>query len=439
MNRQRRLVLGLGVLGAIVIVVAGAAGLSGIFGPTPSPSFAVTTPTATPSLEPGETASPTPSTEPGPSSTPSPSPTPLTVPDPLTGRPVPPEVAARHPIAVMIDDQQDARPQSGLSFASVVWQAPAEGGIPRYMAIFQDRIPAAVGPVRSARYYFISWASEWKAVYAHAGGSPQALSTLKSKGNGQWVYNADGFRYSGTFHRISTRRAPHNLYTSGAALRKLAAHLKAKDNTTTGIWQFAPDAALDARPTGGTIQVSYLANKVRYDYDRTSNTYLRTVSVEGKQKDASVGVRVAPKNVIVMLMHFGPLNDNHPEKHRLEAQLVGSGKAWIATNGHTIIGTWKKTALTGPTRFYDSKGNPVTLTIGQTFVQVMPYGSPVVVKDGKVVAPAASASSSAAPSPSAAAQADPGLAVVPADLGPEAIAAPVPDGAVELRPTIAGL
>ena len=111
----------------------------------------------------------------------------------------------------MIDDHLDARPQSGFNAASVVWQAPAEGGIPRYMMIFQDQVPAAVGPVRSARYYYIAWAAEWRAVYAHAGGSPQALRDARTpKGHGQCVYNADEFRWGGALppadHARGSRR-----------------------------------------------------------------------------------------------------------------------------------------------------------------------------------------------------------------------------------------
>jgi hypothetical protein len=82
-----------------------------------------------------------------------------------------------------------------------------------------------------------------------------------------------------------------------------------------------------------------------------------------------------------MLMSFGPLNDGS-HKHRLEAKVVGSGTAWIATNGTTIKGTWKKTALTSPTRFFDSAGKPVVLTVGQTFVQVMQTGTKVGLTAG---------------------------------------------------------
>ena len=117
---------------------------------------------------------------------------------------------------------------------------------------------------------------------------------------------------------------------------------------------------------------------------------------EAKQVDAATGQRVAPKNVVVMLMSFAPLNDN-PLKHRLEADIIGSGKAWIATNGHTIVGTWKKTATDAPTRFYDAKGNQVVLTVGQTFVQVMPIGSPISIKDGTLATGAPAASPSPAP------------------------------------------
>jgi Protein of unknown function (DUF3048) N-terminal domain/Protein of unknown function (DUF3048) C-terminal domain len=308
------------------------------------------------------------------------------VPDPLTGEMVTPAAAALHPIAVMIDDLSPARPQSGLSSASIVWQAPAEGGIPRYMAIFGATVPTDVGPVRSSRYYYIAWASEYKAMYVHAGGSPQALSTLLAQGNGQLVYNADEFRYGGSFRRISSRVAPHNLYTTGRQLRRLAINLHATA-APKAIWTFDPPSQPEDRPVGGTISFAYPQNAIRYTYDRVTNTYLRTVSVEGAQHDAANKVRIAPTNVIIMWMKFGPLNDGEAYKHRLEATVVGSGPAWVAANGHTVKGTWKKTSLSGPTLFYDSSGNLIHLTVGQTFVNVLTWGTAVSVHDGKPLPP----------------------------------------------------
>lgn len=392
---KRNTALGaIGAIGASALVIALAAGTlaSPTVTPSPSPVAQVSErpsePASSASSEPSTTSVPTATPLPTPIPSPTPVPTPTPVPAPLTGRLVPPAIAARHPIAVMIDDLGAARPQSGLASASVVWQAPAEGGIPRYMAIFQDNMPEEVGPVRSSRYYYIAWAAEWRAIYIHSGGSPQALATLRAKGRGQLVYNGDEFRYSGTFYRLKTRSSPHNLYTTGPKLRALGKHLGAKDQAYTTVWQFAPDAPLESRPYGGTIMVTYPRNLIRYSYDRTTNTYLRSVTGEKKQTDAADKIRIAPKNVVVMRMSFGPLNDGHAGAPRLEAKVVGSGTAWISTNGRTIKGTWKKTALTKPTKFYDSKGVEVTLTVGQTFVQVIPVSYAISFKAGSDQPPA---------------------------------------------------
>ena len=359
---------------------------------SPTPSFALV---AGPSPRPGDNPSAPPgSAQPGPSAsaapTATPEPTPTTVPAPLTGRLVSPEIARHHPIAVMIDDLSPARPQSGFNAASVVFQAPAEGGIPRYMLVFQDRIPKAVGPVRSARYYYIAWAAQWRAMYVHVGGSPQAMQTLAAQGHGQLVYNADEFRYGGTYlWRVKNRAAPHNVYTDGRRLRQLLRRVGATDSPIKTAWRFGPDKPLDKRPVGGRLEMGYPANHIRYDYDRKTNTYLRSVTKEGKQIDAADNKRVAPKNVVVMIVSFAPLNDGHPEKHRLEANVIGSGRAWIATNGRTIRGTWRKASLTGALRFFDAQGRPVRLTVGQTFVQVLRSGSVITIKDGKAPKPTA--------------------------------------------------
>jgi hypothetical protein len=286
----------------------------------------------------------------------------------------------------MVDDLRPARPQAGFADASVVWQAPAEGGIPRYMMLFQEGDPPSVGPVRSARDYFVAWAAEWKAIYVHAGGSPGALGLLRAEGRGQLVWNADEFRWGGRYlWRVKTRSSPHNVYTDGKHLRSLQKALKAPDpeGPPAAAWRFAAARPLQRRPVGGRLQVVYPANTITYAYDRPTNTYLRSVTGEKAQVDAGTKVRVAPTNVVIMLMSFAPLRDGTTKK-RLEAGYIGSGTAWIATNGRTIKGTWRKRAIDEPTQFLDAAGRPVTLTIGQTFVQVMAKGSKVSIKDGSV-------------------------------------------------------
>jgi hypothetical protein len=354
---------------------------------SPSPSLSPSaSPTPEPTDSPPPSDSPSPTAEPSPTAPPSPTPepSPSLVPAPLTGRLVKPEVASRHVIAVMVDDQFEARPQSGLSSADVVWQAPAEGGIPRYMALFQTGSPKAVGPVRSSRYYFIAWASEWRSVYVHVGGSPQALALLRSsEGKGRVVYDADGFRYEGRYlWRVTNRFAPHNVYTDARNMRTMGKKVGAKAVEYNSPWKFGPDKLLSLRPKGGSIVVPYLANSITYKYDRKTNSYLRSVIGESKQTDASSNKRLAPKNVVVMVVSFAPLNDGS-KKHRLEAQFKGKGVAWIATGGKTIKGEWRKKTLTAPTRFYDKNGKQVTFTAGQTFIQVIAKGFKPTIKQGK--------------------------------------------------------
>ncbi len=382
-QRAGMVAIGIGVLGVALAgaFLGGAFKTSQAVGPASSHAFVGS---GAPSESAGASESPNESSSP----TASAAPTPVLVAAPLDGMPVSPAAAGQHVIAVMIDDLSPARPQSGFSDASVVWQAPAEGGIPRYMLLFQERTPKAVGPVRSARYYFIGWASEWKAAYVHAGGSPQALDTLRAKGSGQLVYNADQFAWGSYFWRVTTRFPPHNLYSDGKHLRELARRIGATAPPAKAVWRFGPDAPLDQRPQGGRIEVDYLANRIVYRYDRATNSYPRYVSGTVKQVDAGTKQPVAPKNVVIMRMVFGALNDGHPNKHRLEAQITGSGVAWIATNGHTIKGTWRKRSISSPTRFYDAAGHQVRLTVGQTFVQVMKTTDIVKIQDGKVPAAA---------------------------------------------------
>jgi hypothetical protein len=396
------LVLGVGIgigVGAFAYRPSGAANVTTASpDATPGSSLGPADPEPTATGEP-PTEAPSASAQASPSIAPSatPEPTPVIV-EPLTGLPVSEKVAKRRVIAVMIDDLWAARPQSGLSSASVVWHAPAEGGIPRYMALFGAGNPTSVGPVRSSRLYYIAWASEWKSAYVHVGGSPQAMAYLATNnGRGKAVYNADYNRWGGTYlWRITSRYAPHNVYSDAKNLRKLANAVGGDPyaKVPQPVWKFAPDAPLEARPTGGTIVVPYPANKVSYKYARKSNTYLRSVTAEGRQVDAANDARVAPKNVVVMQVPLVPTGDN---KNRLDAKVSGTGKAWIFTNGKVIKGTWKKAGFTGPTRFLGPDGKPVTLTAGQTFIQVIPKGTAFTFTKGKVPVPAPAPSPSTEP------------------------------------------
>jgi hypothetical protein len=383
---QRRSLIGLIGVAIVVLAVYTASSIGTLLPGNAAAATASaapsTTATSTPAPTSAPTRTPTPTTEPSPSAQPTPGP--VLVPAPLTGLPVTEVAALRHPIAVMIDDHADARPQSGFNAASVVWHAPAEFGIPRYMLIFQDRIPASVGPVRSARQYYIQWAAEVNAMYVHAGGSPQALATLRAKGNGQWVYNADQFRWGGTYlWRTTDRFAPHNVYTDGESLRALARRVHATDGPVEPIWTFKPERARELRPIGGgRITVVYPYESITYRYNTATNRYVRYIDDSTKpQVDRADGRIVAPKNVVILRMHFGPLDDGHPEKQRQEARNIGKGEAWVASNGITIKAQWRKASSTAPTRLFTLDGQPIVLAAGQTFVQVIATTYAFEIKD----------------------------------------------------------
>jgi len=372
-------VAGLVLAGVVVGLAVGSAAL-----PT---SVAIASPTVSPSATPEASATPgataTPTARPTPQ--PTPEPTPVLVPAPLTGRLVTEAQAAQHPIAVMIDDHRDARPQSGFNAASVVWQAPAEGGIPRYMLVYGETIPAAVGPVRSARQYYVEWAAEWRAMYVHSGGSPGALQTLRALGSGQLVWNADEFRWGGRYlWRSAERWPPHNVYTDGEHLRALASIVGATDGPQPAAWSFGPPADGDQRPLGAEIRVVYPYEAVTFRYDFATNTWPRFIDGSPEpQRDAADGAIVAPTNVIVLRLRFGLLDDGSG-KDRLEAAAIGGGDAWIASNGRIFHGTWRKDSASGATLIFGADGRPVSLAAGQTFVQVIDLKYDYAVTAGRL-------------------------------------------------------
>jgi hypothetical protein len=388
-----RLAMGLAVASTLVIVTACTASPDEpASSSTPGP---IATAAATPSPTLGSTAVPTPSPIPVP--TPVPTPTPVAAVSNGAWIPADQAVrATRHPIAVMIDDAAAARPQSGLADADVFYQALAEGGIPRYMAVFQAGDPKAVGPVRSARRYYVGWAKEWRALYAHAGGAPNALAAIR-QANGRSLWDADQFRYSNTLYRVSFRFAPHNVYSTGKRLRALGKRLGATAPFTKPAWTFKEPAALAERPMSGSIRVPYRANKVAYRYVRETDRYVRSVSGARTQRDGTTKAVVAPFNVVVLYMGTAPLRNDrfsshNEKKHRIDIAYIGTGKALVFRDGQVIKARWSKKNELAPTRFLYAggqlEGEPIPLVRGQIAIQVVPRSTDVTWKIGRPAPPA---------------------------------------------------
>jgi Protein of unknown function (DUF3048) N-terminal domain/Protein of unknown function (DUF3048) C-terminal domain len=278
----------------------------------------------------------------------------------IDGVMVAPEFEKAQLYAVMIDNFSTARPQAGLSAASLVYEAPAEGGITRYLAIFsQDVAPSEIGPVRSARNYFLNWAKELGAIYVHVGGSPEALELAKNLGTNDLnqFYNGD------FFWRSNDRSAPHNVLTSG---EKLTSYQKIKSENILEFnsWQFK-DAATSTTSMVSKLNIKYSEGyNVYWQYQSETNSYLRYL--DGTLHVDASGQTITAKNVIVHLSSFKVTDD----KLRLEISSALSGKALLCQDGICSMGSWKKNSTNARAKYYDKNGGEFIFNAGVTWIEV---------------------------------------------------------------------
>jgi hypothetical protein len=310
---------------------------------------------------------------------PSPAPTPLTVPSPLDGQPLSPVIAYRRPIAIMIENYApDARPQSGLGAASIVYETLTEGGITRFMALYLDHSPSVVGPVRSARPYFVRWAAGYRAIFAHAGGSPAAeflLYHLSSEGG--LIADVNGLLPYTEFYRSADRLAPHNLYTSIVGVRRIAQRHGWNHPVPYIGFLFKAAAPLSQRGQQQWIRINFSTSligsstdyAVTYRYDRLHTIYRRWMGSE-PHIDRNTGHQIAPTNVVILFMPITPI-PNDPEL-RVNVANIGHGRALFFHDGHVYVGEWRKRSTTAPLVLLDRSGRPERLDAGQTWIEAVP-------------------------------------------------------------------
>jgi hypothetical protein len=307
------------------------------------------------------------------------SPTPTVAPSPtpnpnislLTGATVSADQAKRPIIAVMVENHPDARPQSGLQSAGVVYEALAEGGITRFQAYFQDTAAPTIGPVRSLRPYYIDWALEYGAPVAHAGGSADALNLIGPTGLKALNALVIG---APTFYRTNDRVAPHNLYTNSSLLDKL---LAAKG------WAKAPSFSPNARtadapsstPAHPNIHIEYSSAgyAVDYKYEAASNSYSRYLAGKA-HTDRNNGQIIKVKNVVVLYTGTTNLNDGYGH---VKLDTIGKGNALVFRDGTATTGTWSKDSRTSRTKLLDGGGKEIPLTVGNTWYSIVPTTKPV--------------------------------------------------------------
>lgn len=295
-----------------------------------------------------------------------------TVPSVLDGLPYETATASRRPLAIMVENHPEARPQFGLSRAAVVYEAIAEGGITRYLGLFGPEEADRVGPVRSARTYYIDWALEYNAIYVHAGGAANALAKLHSDRS---INEVDQQGPPVMWRqRRGNEASEHTLYTNTAQLREYSTSQGWSQQIDVDGWKFKDDArseadrSLQASTNKVTIPWSTAGYKTVWEYDAAANAYKR--SLAGKpDTDAGNNQQITVTNLVIQVMTRREITS--AGKTVGDLSLYGSGPAWVVQGGQMVKGTWKKEKERSRTRYYNEAGEELTLTPGKTWVSVI--------------------------------------------------------------------
>ncbi len=295
---------------------------------------------------------------------PEPEPEPIKYYSPLTGALVDSEAITKQAVtAIMIENSPDARPHSGLKNSGVVFEAIAEGGITRFLVLYQEQKPQLIGPVRSLRMYYVDWLAAFNASVAHIGGSAAALAEVR---NGSYR-DIDQFFNAGAYYRATDRYAPHNVYTT---FERLDALNQAKGYTTSEFTGFVrADSEPSNTPTATSINVTIsgpLYNS-SYIYNATTNTYDRSQG-GAPHTDREEG-QISPRVVIVMKV---PMQTVFEDGYRQQINTIGSGSAYIFQDGTAQEGTWTKNSKTEQITFKNPAGETIPLARGQTWLTAVP-------------------------------------------------------------------
>ncbi len=281
------------------------------------------------------------------------------------------------PIAVMIDNHDDAWPQAGLQQAYMVYEIIVEGGETRLMALFKGVDLEKIGPVRSARHYFLDYAMENDAIYVHFGQSPQAESDISKYS----IDNINGISEDGTtFWRVSDKYSPHNAVTSIANILKSA---ESKDYRTTSsetsVLNYVTDE-VNLEDGQEAIEVTIPHSQlqtVQYYYDEENKVYERYARGE-EQVDWDTETPITVKNIIITFCDNYTLSDSE-NKGRQGLKNIGTFDGYYITNGKAIPIKCIKNARDEKTVYQDLEGNVINVNDGNTFVHICPTDADVEI------------------------------------------------------------
>ena len=282
------------------------------------------------------------------------------------------------PFAVMIDNHEDAWPQAGLQNAYMVYEIIVEGGETRLMALFKGVDLEKIGPVRSARHYFIDYAMENDAIYVHFGQSPQAQSDIKKYS----IDDINGIAEDGTtFWRVKDKYAPHNAVTNSENLLKSAESKNYRTTSDeTSVLNYVTDE-VNLENGQGAVQVTIPHSDlqtVEYYYDEENKVYERYARDE-EQVDWDTETPITVKNIIITFCNNYTLTDSE-NKGRQGLKNIGTFDGYYITNGKAIPIKCIKEARDEKTIYQDLEGNVINVNDGNTFVHICPTDSDIKIE-----------------------------------------------------------
>lgn len=283
------------------------------------------------------------------------------------------------PYAIMINNLGVARPlQSGLQDAMIIYEMIVEGGLTRYMAVFQDQNTERIGSIRSARHYFLDYALENDAIYVHHGNSPQAAADFKTLNIDRISVDASKTGWRDKSLNVSTE---HTLFTSIAKLNNGLGNKRKTRNkdfllnySETPVDLSTKEGAIKAN----NIEITYSGSvKSSYEYDESAQNYKR--SVNGKaHTDYVTKKQYTFKNIITYQVSNTSLNDGSG-KDRQTLDNIGSGEGYYITNGYAVPITWSKSSRSSQTVYKYKDGTEIDVNDGNTFIQIQPKGKNLII------------------------------------------------------------
>ena len=294
-----------------------------------------------------------------PTTKPAPPPPPIA---PMTGAPDPSGASLKRcAITVKIDNTPASHPKYGVEQADVVYEEVVEANITRLAVVFNPQAPDRVGPVRSVRKTDQSIVRPYGGVFVYSGGAPYAIASISTAP----VVQLDETRAGSMMFRDRSRYAPWNLYAHVDQMYAKCGPKVPPPNLFT--YADASSPAQSGTPVS-SAHVGFLNGyAVTWTWNAANGTWKR--SIFGAPEIAASGVQLAPKNVVVMFAQYTGGDPNHYNLGA-EAQLAGSGKLMVFTNGQEITGTWSRPDESQPAQLLDAVGNPIALTPGQTWVEI---------------------------------------------------------------------